>query len=149
MQRYIMRGLVSDMKKDVSIQMIRILSMSSIILCHLVQELNNSTIAKTGQLFNVGVYIFLFLSGWLYGQKDIQDVFEWLFGRIKRVLAPMWLFMLFLFGIHTYQGTMQLKYIPIYLTDTQYWLGKMGGGTPMVCKCYFPLLSNYTTAAGV
>lgn len=68
-----MRGLVSDMKsKDVSIQMIRILSMASIILCHLVQELNNSTIAKTGQIFNVGVYIFLFLSGWLYGQKTFR-----------------------------------------------------------------------------
>lgn len=37
-------------------------------------------------------------------------------------------FMLFLFGIHAYQGTMKLKYIPIYLSNTQYWLGKIGGG---------------------
>jgi len=138
------------MKKDVSIQMIRVLSMFSIILCHLVQELNNSTIAKTGQFFNVGVYIFLFLSGWLYGQKDIQDVFKWLLGRIKRVLAPMWLFMIFLFGVHIYQGTMQLKYISIYLTDTQYWLGKIGGGAHLwfvsvVFLCYLitPLLQKF------
>lgn len=114
--------------KDVSIQMIRILSMTSIILCHLVQELNNSTIAKTGQFFNVGVYIFLFLSGWLYGQKSIQNAFSWMLGRVKKVLVPMWIFMLFLFGIHAYQETMKLKYIPIYLSNTQYWLGKIGGG---------------------
>lgn len=125
-----MGGLISNMKnKDVSIQMVRILSMVSIILCHLVQELNNITIAKTAQFFNVGVYIFLFLSGWLYGQKNIQNISEWFIGRVKRVLIPMWIFILFLFVIHTCQGTMRLKYIPIYLTDTQYWLGKIVGET--------------------
>lgn len=55
--------------------------------------------------------------------------------------------MLFLFGIHAYQGTMKLKYIPIYLSNTQYWLGKIGGGgAPMVYKCYFPLLFSYAVS---
>lgn len=50
------------MKKDVSIQIVRICAMFSILACHLVQELNNSKIAQLAQFFNVGVYIFLFLS---------------------------------------------------------------------------------------
>ena len=57
------------MKKDVSIQIVRICAMFSILACHLVQELNNSKIAQLAQFFNVGVYIFLFLSGYLYGNK--------------------------------------------------------------------------------
>lgn len=54
--------------------------------------------------------------------------------------------MLFLFGIHAYQGTMKLKCVPIYLSNTQYWLGKIGGGAPMVYKHYFPLLFSYAVA---
>lgn len=38
--------------KSVSIQLIRILAMFSIILCHLVQELNDPLLEKAGQLFN-------------------------------------------------------------------------------------------------
>ena len=61
------------MKKDVSIQIIRICAMFSIILCHIVQEVNNNVIAQMGQFLNVGVYIFLFLSSYLYGKKKIES----------------------------------------------------------------------------
>lgn len=115
-------------EKNVSIQVIRICSMFAIILCHLVQELNNATIAKTGQFFNVGVYIFLFLSGWLYGKKKISNAKEWILGRIRKVLLPMWMFMPFLFLMHTLQGTMKWKYIPIFLMDAQYWFEGLIGG---------------------
>lgn len=135
--------------KDVSIQLIRILSMFSIILCHLVQELNNPTLAQTGQLFNVGVYIFLFLSGWLYGNKEINDICNWILGRVKRVLVPMWIFMIFLFFIYSFQGTMNLWYIPIFLTNTQYWFGKIRGGAHLwfisvifLCYLMIPLLQK-------
>lgn len=135
-------------KKDVSIQMIRILSMFSIILCHWVCELNNPTIAKMSQFFNVGVYIFLFLSGWLYGKKKISDIRKWYIERVKRVLIPMWLFMIFLLFIHYIKGTMKWIDIPIYMTNTQYWFEKNTlGGAFMVCKCYFCLLFNNTIVA--
>ena len=135
--------------KDVSIQMVRIIAMFSIILCHLVQELNNTDIAKMGQFFNVGVYIFLLLSGWLYGGKEIRDTREWLFERAKRVLLPMWIFMIFLFGIYCFQGTMKWVYIPIYLTNTQYWIGQVEGGAHLwfisvifLCYLMVPLLQK-------
>lgn len=127
-------------KKDVSLQMIRILSMLSIVLCHLVQEVNDATIAKMGQFFNVGVYVFLFLSGWLYGNKRIGDFGNWLLARVKRVLVPMWLFLVPLFCIHFYRGTMDWLKVPVYLTNTQYWFGGIGGATLMVCKCNLSLL---------
>lgn len=57
--------------------------------------------------------------------------------------------MLFLFGIHAYQGTMKLKCVPIYLSNTQYWLGKIGGGAHLwfisiISLCYLvtPLLQK-------
>lgn len=119
---------MEEQQKDVSVQMIRIISMFSIFLCHLVQELNNTTIAKTGQFFNVGVYVFLFLSGWLYGNKKIENYGKWILGRVKRVLVPMWLFMILLFCIHFYQGKMEWVKLLVFLTDTQYWFGGIGGG---------------------
>lgn len=127
--------------------MIRIIAMLSIILCHLVQELNNSGIAKIGQVFNVGVYVFLLMSGWLYGKKEIIDVREWLIERAKRVLLPMWLFMIVLFAIYYFQGAMKWNYVPIYLTNTQYWLGLVVGGAHLwfisvifLCYLIVPLL---------
>ena len=136
-------------KKDVSLQMIRILSMLSIVLCHLVQEVNDATIAKMGQFLNVGVYVFLFLSGWLYGNKRIGDFGNWLLARVTRVLVPMWLFLVPLFCIHFYRGTMDWLKVPVYLTNTQYWFGGIGGGQHLwfvsvifLCYCITPFLGN-------
>lgn len=118
---------MSIKSKDVSIQVIRVISMFSIIICHLVQEVNNPLLAKTSQLFNVGVYIFLFVSGWLYGGKKVDDFKKWYKQRVKKVLIPVWIFVFVIFLIHICQGTMKWIYVPIYLTNTQFWFGGLKG----------------------
>ena len=115
------------MKKNVSIQIIRICAMFFIIICHLVSESNNNFIVQTAQFFNVGVYIFLFLSGYLYGKKKIENNKEWLIGRAKKIMIPTYCFVVFLTLIHIMRNTMDFKYIFIHLFDLQYYLGGLGG----------------------
>lgn len=127
--------------RNVSIQIIRICAMLSIILCHLVQEVNNTVIAYTGQFFNVGVFIFIFLSGYLYGKKKIENNKEWLINRAKKIIIPVYSFMIFLIIIHIVNHTMEYKYIFIYLFDLQYYLGGISGAqhlwfVSVIMLCY-------------
>ena len=59
------------MKKDVSLQLLRIFSMLMIVLCHLCIQTKIDFFVNISQFFNVGVFVFLFLSGYLYGKKEI------------------------------------------------------------------------------
>ena len=47
----------------------RVLGMSFILMCHFVQESGNAHLAMTAQSFNIGVGMFIILSGFLYGMK--------------------------------------------------------------------------------
>ena len=60
------------MRRDINIQIIRILAMLSIVICHIVQETNNKYLVMSAQFFNIGVYIFLIISGYLYSEKNIE-----------------------------------------------------------------------------
>lgn len=51
-----------------AISIMRILAMFSIIVCHLLQAYNN----RYCWLFNIGVWVFLAISGYLYGCKVIE-----------------------------------------------------------------------------
>lgn len=44
--------------------------------------------------FNVGVQIFLCVSGFLYGQKEIGDIVDFYKKRIKKILVPYYLVLL-------------------------------------------------------
>ncbi len=136
-------------KKDVSIQIVRICAMFSIIICHIVQELNNNALAMTAQFFNVGVYIFLFISGYLYGKKEIHNKVKWIIDRIIKLMIPIYLFMILLFGIHILKGTFEAKFIIIYLFDLQYVLGNITGAAHlwfmtviMICYIITPSLEK-------
>lgn len=48
---------------------LRALSMISIVICHLAQFYQNNM----SQVFNVGVQIFIIISGFLYGCKTIEN----------------------------------------------------------------------------
>lgn len=53
-------------EKNVSISLIRMLAMSFIIICHIFQTYNS----ELAWWFNVGVQVFLIISGYLYSSKD-------------------------------------------------------------------------------
>lgn len=71
-------------KKDYRISIIRMISMLMIIACHILQGLNN----KWAFWVNVGVQVFFFISGFLYGQKKIKDTKSFYIKRWKKVWIP-------------------------------------------------------------
>lgn len=79
--------------KDSAISLIRVISMLFIIVCHLGAFYDSSAIA---QLFNVGVPIFLFISGFLYGKKDIHSWLNWSKKRWISLMIPCYIWMILL-----------------------------------------------------
>lgn len=131
------------MKRDVSIQLIRILSMFLIIIgCHLISEFGNDILKKAGQIFNVGVYIFLFISGYLYGDKIIKNKKKWYFKRLKRILIPMYIFMVFVFALYALKGNLELSqsYIYIYIEFAVLFRCYRGDWASMVFNNYYDML---------
>lgn len=87
--------------KDSAISFIRVISMLFIIICHLGTFYHSSVV---GQLFNVGVPIFLFISGFLYGKKDIHTWLNWGKKRWFSLMIPcyIWIILLATTGILTH-----------------------------------------------
>lgn len=76
--------------KDKAISLIRIVSMMFIIVCHL-STYFGSAAAAVNNLFNVGVYIFLFLSGFLYGKRTISRWSDWYRKRWVTLMLPLYI----------------------------------------------------------
>lgn len=76
--------------RNYKISLIRILAMISIMLCHIFQAKN------IGIAFwlNVGVQIFLFMSGFLYGKKEIKSTWLWLKKQYSKILIPYYIYVI-------------------------------------------------------
>ena len=75
--------------RNPAISMCRIFSMVLIILCHIVHLypfIPGSGIL--GEVLNVGVYTFLAISGYLYGQKNVDRFGSWFARRAGKVMLP-------------------------------------------------------------
>lgn len=99
------------------LNLIRIISMLMIVLCHYLQFYGN----KFAFWFNVGVQIFFILSGVLYGCKDIKDYKKFWKNKFFKLYLPYIVVVLIFFTfnliLHANQmGIMDLFY---YITTTQ------------------------------
>jgi len=68
-----------------SISSIRLISLLMIITCHILQGLG----LELAFWFNIGVQIFFFISGYLYGKKDIKQPINFFTKRLKKILLPL------------------------------------------------------------
>lgn len=106
-----------------SIINLRVFATILILCCHLVVIFDNKMIQLTGQFFNVGVYLFLIISGYLYGKKEISKKTtykNWLISRGKRILIPMYILMIFLFCVYLFKGLeIQISHWIIYIFNLQ------------------------------
>ena len=75
---------------DYSVSLIRVISMIFIVVCHIASFFGMSFLS---QFFNVGVPIFFFISGYLYGGRDVSKRRHWLFDRYLRLEVPAVLWM--------------------------------------------------------
>lgn len=136
---------------NITIQIVRIIAMFSIVICHLCNYSNNKLINPLGQFFDVGVFIFIFVSGYLYGNKSIDNVVKWFFKRIKKVWVPAFIFSVFvIFLTMAMTNVIDFKYIYIYLFNLQYFLGGTNGlghlwfiSVIFICYLLVPLFNKY------
>ena len=78
-------------EKNVNLSAIRAIAMIMIISCHILQGLEN----KWAFWVNLGVPIFFFISGYLYGNKEVKSIKEFYISRIWKILVPcsLWIVM--------------------------------------------------------
>lgn len=79
-----------------AIKYIRVGSMLAIVICHILQSYTN----RWAFVFNIGVQVFLVLSGYLYGKKIVTNWKQWALGRVKRVYVPMFLFLIIVLPLY-------------------------------------------------
>ena len=92
--------------------------MVMIILCHFTGFLGISFLS---QFFNVGVYIFLLISGWLYSNKEINQPAKWIFGKWLRLCVPIyiWMIMVCIYSAIALRAYPSIKDVLLLLTNTQ------------------------------
>ena len=117
------------MKKDFSIQVARVIAMFFIIICHVFQSFDSTIFRMFAQFFNVGVFIFLFLSGYLYGNKEIINKRKWFIKRYLRINLPVLIFIVFLSFFNFLGIKKVLINILIYSTFSQYIFGSVKGAS--------------------
>lgn len=80
--------MIEVKNKDYSISILRVIGMISIVLCHFFGWLKINALA---QFLNYGVYLFLFISGYLYANKQIDNYKQWIVTRLKKILIPYYI----------------------------------------------------------
>lgn len=73
--------------RDPAISIIRVLAFLSIITCHIMQYYH----CELAWWFNVGVQIFLCLSGYLYGRKSVDNELSFYKKQFIKILIPYYL----------------------------------------------------------
>ena len=86
------------MKKDIQFaEVIRFLGVILILLCHYTEQSTNVLLNMSAQFLNIGVPIFIILSGFLFGAREGgKNVLTWYMRRIKRIYIPYELFVIIL-----------------------------------------------------
>lgn len=117
------------------ISLIRFISTIMIVICHILQHYNN----PFAWWFNVGVQVFFFMSGFLYGQKDIGNVWAWYRKQFTKILKPYYAVILttiLIYGIF-HRDCLSIRdiYRSITLTGTLYGMGPLWF-VGYICLCY-------------
>lgn len=107
------------------IKYIRSFAMLSIILCHLLQAYDN----KWAWIFNIGVQVFLAISGWLYGNKEISNWGKWYKDKFKKLYIPYIIYVIIAFLVYQIINikVFSIKALMIYILDMQWILGGVEG----------------------
>lgn len=85
--------------------LIRFIGVALILLCHYTEQSSSSLLNMSAQFFNIGVPIFIILSGFLFGVREGgKNALSWYFNRIKRIYIPYELFVVILAVITLLRG---------------------------------------------
>ncbi|MBQ8894620.1 MAG: acyltransferase [Clostridia bacterium] len=91
--------MVTDVRRenklDIAITLLHIAGMIMIFLCHVFQA---EKIYFVSEILISGVPLFLFVSGYLAGLKNIAHPLSWFLKKAKRILVPYWIFIVLIYG---------------------------------------------------
>lgn len=87
--------------RDVAITLLHVIGMIMIFLCHSMQA---EKVYFLSEIFISGVPLFLFVSGFLAGKREIANVGKWWLGKLKRILIPFWIFIVLMYGMYEITG---------------------------------------------
>lgn len=73
--------------RNSGISIIRGIATVMIVSCHILQGLDN----ELAFWMNLGVQIFLCMSGYLYGTKKIENTIEWYKKQYLKIMKPLWI----------------------------------------------------------
>lgn len=137
-----------ESNKNFSIQLIRVIAMLMIIVDHILVIISFPMQPIIVQVCNSGVFIFMLISGFLYGNKNIYNWHKWFAKRLTRICIPLWIFMVVDVILEAaLWNVFDIKYVFIYGLNLQGILGVNAGGTNlwfltliMICYIITPLL---------
>lgn len=96
-QKYGIFGQPGGGYQSKAVSLIRMIAMLLIITCHFMQAMD----IELAWWFNVGVQIFLCISGWLYGSRRIAEVTSFYHRRFIKILVPYYIVYV-TFGLATF-----------------------------------------------
>ncbi|MFA6693447.1 MAG: acyltransferase [Bacillota bacterium] len=106
-----------SLNQSMAISVIRIISTLMIIACHIFQGYDH----MLAWWFNVGVQVFLFMSGFLVAQSSYKTKYEYVTKRFQRILITYWILLLLAIPLYHFLGTkvrIPASDIPLYITGT-------------------------------
>ena len=121
--------------RDPAISIVRVLAFLSIITCHIMQYYD----CELAWWFNVGVQVFLYLSGYLYGRKEIKDEMEFYRKQFIKILVPYYVVIVFAIIVQLLFLKNEISVIRIAKAVLCY--GTLSGGehlwfVPTILFCY-------------
>ena len=124
-------GIMTE-NESISFKWIRTFAMLSIVLCHLFEGYHDVGF----HIFNVGVQVFLVMSGYLYGCKNIIDWHDWAKKRIKKIYFPYVVYLLVVIPLFAlfHEDSLNWKSVPVYFANLQgiIFLGSQSGFTKII-----------------
>lgn len=131
-----------------AISTIRTIAMFFIIFCHYAPTFLGSS--ALGVLFSIGVPVFLIISGYLYGKKDIRNIKNWYIKQFIKISIPVYVYYIIvgiLLLVFNNLGTITFKNIIIHIFLLQGFVNTNLGNifTPHLWFISFILLSYLIT----
>ena len=113
-----------EKSESLAISYLRVLALLSILSCHFLQALEN----KWAWILNIGVQVFFFISGYLYGHKAVTDWKLFFKGRLLKVYFPFIVVSSFFILAYIITDVKVSKTsILSYILNTQMFTGKIKG----------------------
>lgn len=105
--------------KNKSLQLIRIISMLSIVTCHILINSKNMIIYNLSHFFDVGVFVFLILSGYLYSDKEIRSGKDFFKRKFTKLILPVYIYGIIVISLSNITIYSKIKNIAVVLTNTE------------------------------